>query len=165
MRGEAPFMASLVPWLIFLHVLSAIVAFGPTFAFAVYGAQGGKEPQHANFMARANHHVSDRLVFPIILSMPVSGLLIVWAAGIDLVAAHWLLLAIVIYAAAVAFSAFIQRPATIRLVELTATPPPPGASGPPPELLATAGQVRRNGMILGLAVVILVALMVVRPSF
>jgi uncharacterized membrane protein len=158
-------MAWLVPWLIFLHVLSAIVAFGPTFAFAIYGAQGGREPQHANFMARANHHVSDRLVLPVILSMPVTGLLIVWAAGIDLLAAHWLILAIAIYATAVGFSVLVQRPATIRLVELTAAPPPPGASGPPPELLATVQRIQRGGMILGLAIIVIVALMVVRPSF
>jgi uncharacterized membrane protein len=158
-------MASLVPWLIALHVLSAIVAFGPTFAFGIYGAQAAKEPQHANFMARANHFVGDRLVWPVILSMPVSGLLIVWAAGIDLLASHWLILAIVVYAAAVTFSALVNRPATIRLEKLTGTPPPPGASGPPPELLATAAQIRRNGMLLALAVVVIVALMVVRPSF
>jgi uncharacterized membrane protein len=158
-------MAQFVPWLIALHVLSAIVAFGPTFAFAIYGAQGGREPQHANFMARANHHVGDRLVWPVVLSMPVSGLLIVWAAGIDLLATRWLLLAIVIYASAVTFSALVNRPATIRLVELTATPPPPGASGPPPALVETVNQLRRNGMILGLAIIVIVALMVVRPSF
>lgn len=158
-------MAWLVPWLIFLHILSAIVAFGPTFAFAVYGAQGGREPQHANFMARANHYVSDRLVLPIILSMPVTGLLIVWAARIDLLAAHWLLLAIVIYAAAVTFSVGVQRPTTIRLEELTAAPPPAGAGGPPPELIATVKQIQRNGMVLGLAIIVIVALMVVRPSF
>ena len=34
-------MASFVPFLLFLHILSAIVAFGPTFAFALYGAQAG----------------------------------------------------------------------------------------------------------------------------
>ena len=158
-------MASLVPWLIALHVVSAIVAFGPTFAFGLYGAQAGREPQHANFMARANHYVSDRLVWPVILSMPVSGLLIVWAAGIDLLGTRWLLLAIAIYIVAVLFSALVNRPATIRLEKLTATPPPPGASGPPPELLATAAQIRRNGMILALAVVVIVILMVVRPAF
>ena len=64
-------MPQLVPWLIFLHVLTAIVAFGPTFAFSVYGAQSGKEPQHANFMARANLRVSERVVLPLALTMPV----------------------------------------------------------------------------------------------
>ncbi len=96
-------LLSLVPWLIFLHVLSAIVAFGPTFAFALYGAQGAKEPQHANFMARANHVVSDRLVFPLVLSMPVTGVLILWASQRDLTKSGWLVAAIAIYVFAVLY--------------------------------------------------------------
>jgi uncharacterized membrane protein len=157
-------MAWLVPWLIFLHILSAIVAFGPTFAFAIYGAQAAKEPQHANFMARANHVVNDRLVFPLILSMPVTGVLIIWASQRDLTTSRWLLAAIVIYVFAVLFSYFVQRPATLRMIELTSAPPPPGASGPSPELLATGAKIRRGGMLLGLAVVVIVFLMVVKPG-
>ena len=158
-------MTALVPWLVFVHVFSAIVAFGPTFAFAIYGAQAGKEPQHANFMARANHVVSDRLVLPVVLSMPVTGLLIVWAAGIPLLDTRWLLVAIVIYIGAVLYSVFVQRPATLKLVELTSSPPPPGATGPSPELMSTLAKIRRGGMILGLAVVLIVFLMVVKPTF
>ncbi len=157
-------MTALVPWLIFLHVFSAIVAFGPTFAFAIYGAQAGKEPQHANFMARANNVVSDRLVLPLVLSMPVTGVLIIWAAGLNVMASTWLLVAIVIYTFAVLYSLFVQRPATLRLVELTSSPPPPGASGPSPEIMATVAKIRRGGMILGLAVIVIVALMVVKPT-
>ena len=33
-------MAWLFPFLLFLHVLGAIVAFGPTFAFSITGAMG-----------------------------------------------------------------------------------------------------------------------------
>lgn len=157
-------MTALVPWLVFLHVLSAIVAFGPTFAFAIYGAQAGKEPQHANFMARANNVVSDRLVLPLVLSMPVTGVLIIWAAGLNVMASTWLLVAIVIYTFAVLYSLFVQRPATLRLVELTSSPPPPGASGPSPEIMATVAKIRRGGMILGLAVIVIVALMVLKPA-
>jgi uncharacterized membrane protein len=160
-------MPALVPWLIFIHVLSAIVAFGPTFAFGVYGAQSGKEPQHVNFMARANHHVADRLVLPAALSMPISGLLIIWAAGINLLGTRWLLLAIAVYVVAIAYVLLVQRPATIRLVELTAGPPPAGAApaGPPPAVMETVARIRRGGMITGLLIVIIVALMVVKPAF
>ncbi len=159
-------MTQLVPWLIFIHIVTAIVAFGPTYAFAIYGAQAGKEPQHANFMARANNVVSDRLVFPLILTMPVSGLLIVWASQRDLTKSPWLLAAIAIYVFAVLYSYFVQRPATLRAIELTSTPPAPGAApgGPPPELLATVAKIKRGGMILGLAVIVIVALMVVKPG-
>ena len=158
-------MTALVPWLVFLHVFSAIVAFGPTFAFAIYGAQAGKEPQHANFMARANHVVSDRLVFPLVLSMPVTGILILIASGRDLTKSAWLAAAIVIYVFAVLYSYFVQRPATLRLIDLTSTPPPAGSTGgPPPEVLTTVAKIRRGGMIMGLSVIVIVFLMVVKPG-
>jgi uncharacterized membrane protein len=160
-------MVALVPWLIFIHVLSAILAFGPTFTFGLYGAQAGREPQHGNFMARANKYVGDRWVLPIALSMPISGLLIVWAAGINLLATRWLLLGIVLYVVALGYVLLVQRPATIKLIELTSTPPPAGAApgGPPPEVLATVAKIRRGGMFTGLLIVIIVVLMVVKPAF
>ncbi len=71
--------------------------------------------------------------------MPVTGLLIVWAAGLDVTKARGFVVAIVLYVIALSFSWFVQRPATMRLVELTSTPPPPGATGPSPELMATVG--------------------------
>ena len=77
----------------------------------------------------------------------------------------WLLVAIVIYIGAVLYSVFVQRPATLKLVELTSSPPPQGATGPSPELMATLAKIRRGGMILGLAVVLIVFLMVVKPTF
>lgn len=160
-------MATLALWLIFIHVLSAIVAFGPTFAFGLYGAQVAGEPQHGNFMARASHHVADRLVLPVALSMPVSGLLVIWAKSIDLLGTHWLLLAIAVYVVLILYVILVQRPATIRLIELSSTPPPAGAApaGPPPAVLETLAKIRRGGMLTGVLIVVIVALMVVKPSF
>jgi uncharacterized membrane protein len=159
-------MPALVPWLVFIHVLSAIIAFGPSFAFGLYGSRAAAEPQHGNFMARANHYVLDRMVIPVALSMPVSGLLIVWASGIDLLKAHWLLLAIGVYIVAILYATLVQRQAVIRMVELTSAPPPAGAPpGPPPGLPETAAKIRQGGMLLGTLIVIIVALMVVKPAF
>ena len=45
-------MAQFLPLLLFLHVMGAILAFGPTFAYSIMGAMAGREPQHANFSAR-----------------------------------------------------------------------------------------------------------------
>ena len=63
----------LFPWLLFLHVLAAIVAFGPTFSFSVIGAMGGAEPQHANFATRLSHRIAHRLVYPIGITLPITG--------------------------------------------------------------------------------------------
>src|SRR5918992_248628 len=101
-------MEWLFPWLLLLHVLGAIVAFGPTFAFPILGAMGGQEPQHANFATRASHRVGDLVVEPFAISMFVTGALMIWSAGIPFLepAFRWLLLAIVLYLVALGLALF-----------------------------------------------------------
>lgn len=151
----------LFPWLLFLHVLAAIVAFGPTFASPVAASLVAREPQHANFFARSQMLVSKRLITPLALSLGVTGILMVLVTGIDLTQALWLGVAIVLYVIAVGFALLVQTPNGARLVELTGAPSP---GGPSPELLTTAAAVRRGGMLLAVLVVTIVFLMVVKPG-
>lgn len=153
------------PWLLFLHVLGAIVAFGPTFAFATIGAMGGAEPQHANFATRVSHTISSRMTFPIGITLPITGLAIIAVRQINpFERSHWwLALAIVLYIAAYGYSFFVQRKLVNRVIEMTSSPPPPGASGPPPELMALIKRIQRGGMSLGILLVAIVFLMVVKP--
>ena len=168
-------MPELFPWLLLLHVLGAIIAFGPTFAFPIMGAMGGKEPMHANFATRVTHRVTDRLVEPVALSMAVTGVGLIWSAGINPFAPayRWLLVAIVIYVFGVLFSIFVQRPTVKRIIDLTGgegggPPPAPAGSGapvgPPPALAAAVASVQRNGIVLTIVLVSIVFLMVVKPS-
>jgi predicted integral membrane protein DUF2269 len=160
-------MQWLLPWFLFLHVLAAIVAFGPVLSFPLIGAMGGREPQHANFATRLALTLTDRVAIPVGLSMPVTGAAIIVVAGINLSAPayRWLGAAILIYAVILAYAIFVQRGAVRRVVELTATPPPPGAAGPPPQLAAAVRRVRLGGMGLSLGIVVILFLMVVKPSF
>ena len=159
-------MAWLFPWFLLLHVLGAVIAFGPTFSFSIIGAMGGKEPQHVNFATRVTHTISDRLTIPLALTMPVTGALMILVAGIDLASARyrWLGAAIVLYVVVLAYSVLVQRRAVERVIELTSAPPPAGATGPSPDLLAGIKRVQRGGMALGLGIVLIVFLMVVKPG-
>jgi hypothetical protein len=159
-------MQWLFPWFLFLHVLAAIIAFGPVLAFPLIGAMGGREPQHANFSTRLALALTERLAIPVGLTMPVTGAAMIVVAGINLSAPQyrWLGAAIVIYAVVVAYAIFVQRQAVKRVIELTATPPPPGAAGPPPQLVAAVRRVQRGGMGLSLGIVLILLLMVVKPS-
>jgi hypothetical protein len=67
-------------WL-FLHILAAIVAFGPTFAFGLIGAQVGKEPIHAAFGVHIMDLIERRMTIPFALSLPVSGTGLIGARG------------------------------------------------------------------------------------
>lgn len=157
-------LSGLVPYLLFLHVLGAIIAFGPTFSFAIIGAMGGKEPQHANFATRVSARISDRVVEPLAVVQGVTGVLLIISAGLDLFASRWLLLGIVLYVIALTFALTLQRTTVNKVVAMTSAPPPPGASGPPPGLPELVKKVQRGGMFLGLMIIAIVFLMVVKPS-
>lgn len=160
-------MSWLFPWLLFLHVLGAILAFGPTFSFSIIGALASKEPQHANFATRAMHTVGNRLVEPLAISMAVTGVGLILVTGRNLAdrSNWWLGIAIVIYAIVLTYSLAVQNRNVARIISLTSAPPPPGASGPSPELPPIVRRVQRAGMFMGLAVIVIVFLMVVKPQF
>jgi hypothetical protein len=160
-------MTWLVPWLLFAHVIGAIVAFGPTFAMPLIGRMGGQEPMHANFAARISLAIEERITIPLAFVQGLTGILLIWAASIDVMSATWLLVGVTLYVIALGFALFVQAPTAKRVVELSTMPaggPPPGApAGPPPELLASVKKVQRGGMLLSVLIVVIVILMVVKP--
>ena len=169
---------------LFLHVGAAIIAFGPTFIFPLIGGMSRKEPAHGNFAIRVINVLLDRVVIPFALSMPVTGIFLVYFGHINLAdrSGWWLDIAIVLYIIALSIAVFVQRPTVQRMVRLTSRPPAPGTpgsgampsgampsgampSGPPPEVRETAAAIQRNGAITGILIVVIVLLMVSRPQF
>ena len=154
----------IVPYLVFLHVLGAIIAFGPTFAYSVMGSMAAKEPQHANFSSRQVDMIGQRLVYPLAIFQGITGVLIILAAGYNVMSRAWLVVAIVLYLFTLTYALTVQRNALHHLIELTSSPPPPGATGPSPEIVATVKRIQRGGMLLAAMIVIIVFLMVVKPG-
>ena len=150
--------------LLFLHVLGAIVAFGPGFAAMIVGPMAASEPQHANFYARTQVAAGRRLVTPVSITLAITGIGMILARGWGSLTAdkHWLEAGILLYVIAVVVAMAFQAPAGRRLVELTSQPPAPG-SGPSPELRAAARRVRMGGIVLSLLVVAITFLMIAKP--
>jgi len=157
---------ALFPYLLFLHILGAIVAFGPTFSFRFIGAMGGAEPQHANFATRVTHTLASRLVFPIGITLPITGVAMILVLGLDLTnrSFWWLDLAIVLYVLTYGYSYFVQDKTVQQVIAMTSAPPPPGASGPPPELRALIKRIQRGGIATGTSLLVIIFLMVVKPT-
>ena len=155
--------------LLFLHVAGAVVGFGPTFAFPFIGVMSGRDPQHANFAIRVQEFISKRLIFPLALLQGVTGLLLVWRIGFELLSRGWLLLAIALYLTALSIAYFILMPTAHRLIEATSGPPPappagaPAPSGPPPHLAAMISRVRTFGMVNAVLILTIIFLMVTKP--
>ena len=178
---------NLFPWLLFAHILGAIIAFGASFStFPLLGAMSGKEPPHANFGSRVGHLISTRVVRPLAILQGITGVALIVVGNIDLTKALWLDVAIVLYLIAIGYALFVQIPVGHRLVELTSGGPPAGgpptggpagggppaggppaggppAGGPPLELIATAKKARQGGALLGILITTIVFLMVVKP--
>lgn len=164
-------MPELIPWFLFLHVMGAIIAFGPSFAFPIIGAMGAADRPHANFATRVSHAISTKRQIPVALTMPVTGIGLIWSASFDVFSreARWLALGIVLYVVLFTYAVAIQLPTTERIIAMTSAPPPQAPSGdapsgPPPALVALITKVQRGGMFLSVMILVIVFLMVVKPN-
>ena len=160
---------TLFPWLLFAHVLGAIIAFGPTFSSPIIGRMGAQEREHGNFAMRVSRQLARVQIVPLALFQGVTGLGLILVTKIDVMKANWLLVAIVLYLVAIGFAIFIQTPRAKRIIAMT-TPPAgapapsgPPAGGPPPELMSEIVKVKRGGSLLIVLVVAIVFLMVMKP--
>src|SRR3990172_8931924 len=113
--------------LLFLHVGGAVVGFGPGFAFLILGPMAGAEPQHLNFALRLQKKVASSLITPLALFQGVTGLLLVWRIGFDLLTRGWVVLGIALSLVVLAISFLALYPA-LRVL----TPAPPGPPPAPP---------------------------------
>jgi len=150
---------------LFLHVMGAIVAFGPTYSFPIIGAMSGKEPQHANFAARVSEEITEKRIVPLAIFQGITGLVLIWLTGFNPFTQLWLGLGIVLYVIALGYALAVQGPTGRLIVELSSTPPPPGAPpGPPPALMAAVRKAQMGGAFLGILVLVIVILMVTKPT-
>jgi hypothetical protein len=165
-------MSPLLALFLFLHVMGAIVVFGPTFVFPIIASQVQKAPQHGHFAAVLAEFIEMRLVLPGAVVQGITGVALILITGRDLTqsANRWLLAAIVLYLIAIGFASTVQAKNAKRMVELTANmppgPPPAGApAGPPPEIAATGKALAQGGQLLTVLIVLIVILMVTKPGF
>ena len=161
----------LFPWLLFAHVLGAIIAFGPTFSSPIIGRLGAQNPAHGNFAMRVSRELARVQILPLAIVQGITGLGLIITRDIDVTRATWLMVAIVLYLTAIGFAIVIQTPRAKRIIAMT-TPPPgapapsgPPAGGPPPALLAEIKKIKQGGMLLIGLIVAIVFLMVVKPTF
>ena len=163
---------------LFLHIVAAIIAFGPTFAFPLIAGLARKQPMHMSFALQTIEVLEERLVVPFVLTMPISGLLMAFNIGIEWQHNVWLIAAICVYVVAVTFSVTVQGPTVKKMLammsggahggapSMSPVPAGPGAAsaGPPPAFLALAKRMQMGGMALSVAFFVIVVLMIWKPG-
>jgi uncharacterized membrane protein len=148
-------------WL-FLHLLAAVIAFGPIFVFPIIGTLAAQMPQHMRFAVELNHRIEVRLVIPLALSMLVSGVGLIWTASINVFQTVYLLVSIGLYLVALGISIGILLPTTRRLLEVVEKDTDPGAASPVVMRLVRHNQMY-GGVTTGLFLAI-IFLMIIQPG-
>jgi hypothetical protein len=156
---------------LFLHVMGAIVVFGPTFVFPIIVSQAQKSPQNFPFAARLSEFIERRLVLPGAVVQGITGVALIVILGVDLTSSayRWLVGGIILYLIAIGFASAVQAKNAERMVHLMDSmppgPPPAGApAGPPPEVAALAKKLAQGGQLLAVLIVLIVILMVTKPT-
>jgi hypothetical protein len=150
-------------WL-FLHILAAVIAFGPIFVFPIVGTLAAQRPQHLGFAVELNHRIERRLVIPLALSMFVSGVGLIWTGSINVFQTGFLLAAIGLYLVALALSLGVLVPTTRRLVQVVETGPQPGPGAPPPEVMTLVRRTQMFGGMTTLLFLVIIFLMIIQPG-
>lgn len=157
---------------LFLHVMGAIAVFGPTFVFPVIASQARKSPQNGPFAAALSEYIERRIVIPGAVVQGITGLVLIFLLKADLTSSayRWLVGGIILYLIAIGFAILVQAKNAEKMVELTSHmppgPPPAGApAGPPPEIAALGAKLQQGGMVLAVLIVLIVILMVTKPTF
>jgi len=161
-------LSPLLALFLFLHVMGAIVVFGPTFAFPIIASQAQKSPQNGAFAAALSDLIERRIVIPGAIVQGITGLALIVILGVNPLtdaAYHWLIPGIILYLIAIAFAIFVQARNAEKMVELTKNlqgPPSPEVGA---EIAATGKALARGGMFLTVLIVLIVIFMVTKPQF
>ena len=150
-------------FLLLVHILGAIIGFGPTYAFAVLGPLSGKlEGPQALGTLKGIVAISRRLVIPIsTVIQPVTGVLLIFESGRNesFFSHEWLWIAILLYIAIYYTAVFQQTPTVRRVIELAES----GQAGSE-EFLSNVRKSRKLGPMISVGLTMIVLLMITKPG-
>jgi uncharacterized membrane protein len=142
----------------FLHVLLAIVAIGFNASYPIWLARARQEPEHALYALRGIKTLDDRFANPAYVLLLLLGLAMSFSAGIPLTT-FWIAAALVLYVVLVVGGLLVYSPTLKGQIAALE------AGGPTsPEFLRLGQRGTVVGLVLTVDVVIIVFLMVVKPS-
>jgi uncharacterized membrane protein len=143
----------------YLHVLMAIVAVGFNASYAIWLRRAARTPEHRAFALRGVKFLDDRFANPAYGVLLLTGLIMVLTTpGLHLTT-FWVLVALVLYATTVILAAGVYTPTLRRQIESLEVEGPGSA-----RYQALARRQTASGIVLGVIVVVIVFLMVTKPT-
>ena len=148
----------LYPWLKIAHILLAVVAVGFNLTYGILISRAAREPQHLGHVLRTVKVLDDRFANPAYILLPVLGVVMVFIGPWD-ITDFWILASLGLWVVLVALGATQYTPTLRRQIAALDTN---GASSA--EYVALQNRGNRLGMLMGAIVVVIIGLMVLKPS-
>ena len=144
--------------LLFIHIASAITAVGANITYGVWNARAAREPQHTGFMLTTIKFLDDRIANPAYGLLFLSGLAMIFIGHLS-ITSLWIIVAVVAFVGVAILGFAIFSPLLrnqIALVEAGDTTSD--------AFKRLANRSRMLGPILGILVVIILVMMVFKPT-
>jgi uncharacterized membrane protein len=147
------------PWQVLklVHILAVIVALGANFTYAYWLARAGRDRDRLVFVIEAIHGLDRRIANPAYIVVFLAGVGII-LTGPFTFETLWVGAAIVLYVLVALLGITVYAPVMRRQLALAATEPTS------PEYAAVARRSRLIGLGITAIVVVIVALMVLKPT-
>ncbi len=142
----------------FIHIVLAIIAVGFNASYGVWLARAARHPQHEGYVLRGIKILDDRFANPAYGLLLVTGLIMVAISPFELTT-FWIALALALYGLTIVLGLVIYTPTLrdqIRALDAE------GPESPGYRRLSTRGRV--VGILLAINVVVIVFLMVTKPT-
>ncbi len=144
----------LIKW---IHVLSAITAFGANITYGIWVSRARRVPAVMPFVLHTIKLIDDRVANPLYALLPLTGLTMAFLIPIPLTT-PWLTSALILYAFATLLGMAVFVPMFRRQIKLLES-----EGFDSPRYRTLAGWVVVIGVIVGITVLMIVFLMVVKP--
>lgn len=96
-------------WMI-LHIMGAVIAFGPMYSQPLIGLLGRRNPQHAVMAAEISEAIASRVTFPAGITLPLTGWGLIASEHIGFFDNTWLWVSVLLYAVVLLFGFAVQGP-------------------------------------------------------
>jgi uncharacterized membrane protein len=151
-------MFSLYVVLKFIHILSAITAVGANITYGVWNARSQADPAHLGFTLKGIKFLDDRIANPAYGVLLLTGLVMVFVNSWP-ITSLWIVVALLLFAILVLLAVAVYSPLLRQLIKLV-----DAGDTSSPEFSKLSGRNRIMGPAFGVIVVLILAMMVFKPT-
>jgi len=151
-------MFSLYLVLKFIHIFAAIVAVGANITYGVWNARSQAATAHLGFALKGIKFLDDRIANPAYGVLLLTGLLLVFIGNLS-ITSLWIIVALLLFVILVVLAVAVYSPLLRELIKLV-----DAGDTSSPEFSRLSGRNRIMGPAFGVIVVLILVMMVFKPT-